>query len=179
MCSFEALCIFVHFAYTICNSNFLLRPGSQTGCRQVRQVIWPGSTGWGQGQGRNLHGYRSPCITHWFCTTWLTSTHLQKKCMHWHLFFSETEHESLPWKIPGDLLGFCGAVLNRHSLFNCITALSLYLSAANWQMLQAVVQTSAQSSMQRKRKIVKNRTRYEGQRQWDMEKRCKEEEKIS
>ena len=89
MCSFEALCIFVHFAYTICNSNFLLRPGSQTGCRQVGQVIWPGSTGWGQGQGRNLHGYRSPCITHWFCTTWLTSTHLQKKCMHWHLFFRD------------------------------------------------------------------------------------------
>ena len=57
-------------------------PGSQTGCRQVRQ-IWPGSTGWRQGQGKNLHGYLWSMHYSLVCTTWLTSTHRQK-CMHWH-----------------------------------------------------------------------------------------------
>ena len=53
----------------------------------------------------------------------------------------------------------------------------MYLWVPNWQVMQAVVQTSAQSSMQPKRKIVKNQTRYEGRRQWDTIKKTLERRK--
>lgn len=85
----------------------------------------------------------SPCITHWFCTTWLTSTHLQKKCMHWLAL--TLHHFYLPFLLIRDrtcilalentwrssrILRSCpeSALLLAwlQTKFNCITALSLY-----------------------------------------------------